>query len=337
MIEQNTVFILGAGASKHCSYPLGRELKDSILNQLVDTNSSNTYTRLRPTEEISAGGNRRFNYLKANCNIKMEDIKRFKEDFSMSSLPSIDTFLENRPNYLSLGKRLIAMSIFDCEEEHTLFSAKNSWYRYLMANINRSSEGFKTNKLKIITYNYDRSLEHFLIKDLIHTYEFDANTAIDTLRSTISILHVHGKIADNAWAGGKNYNRTYTTDDIETAANQLYIITEESEVKSRYQEIHETLAKAENVFLLGFGFDERNLQRLELTKCIRHNAKIFATRTGIPDLKVHEISKKHNYRIKFSMKEDHDILEFFNREVSLKGAMLNTTFSYNEGMGFLVY
>ena len=44
-------------------------------------------------------------------------------------------------------------------------------YQYLSVKLNSSFEEFGENKLSIITFNYDCSLEHYLLNSLINSHE----------------------------------------------------------------------------------------------------------------------------------------------------------------------
>ena len=49
------------------------------------------------------------------------------------------------------------------ENEENLFTYQKSWLRVLYNNMSASFEEFGKNALSIITYNYDRSVEHFFL------------------------------------------------------------------------------------------------------------------------------------------------------------------------------
>lgn len=79
MIEKETVLILGAGASTDYGYPLGRTLIMSICKELDDESNH-------------------FSELLEQCEFRQELRRDFREGLKQSNLPSIDAFLENRPD-----------------------------------------------------------------------------------------------------------------------------------------------------------------------------------------------------------------------------------------------
>ncbi len=338
MIKKNTVIILGAGASSPYKYPLGSGLKTSIL-QVANLNSNalnNKYQQSKSAHNVSSnlnltqyGADALLDYLILNKNFDPNDLRNFYLDFMGSSKPSIDTFLECRQELLNIGKIFIAYSIFQCENRNNLFNNDvHNWYKYLMNEISSSWENLSKNKLGIITYNYDRSLETFMTSDLKHTYRKTLLESIQKINETIMIKHVHGMIADAPTDNNKQYGSPIMSLDIEDAIKKLHVIIEEEEVRKAYVDIHRMLTEAEIVFIFGFGFDNRNLERLDLAKNAK-NALIFATRTGLSDLEVKKINSKLDYKILFSKDETHDIVQFLRREVNLNGDYSDETIKFN--------
>ena len=86
----------------------------------------------------------------------------FSQELHYSRI-SVDAFLEHRPEYLQIGKLSIALCIMAHEHEKKLFNAQRNWYDYLRIKLNSSFDEFGDNKLSIITFNYDRSIEHYLL------------------------------------------------------------------------------------------------------------------------------------------------------------------------------
>ncbi len=102
MIREETIFILGAGASKPYGYPTGAELRKKIINKFRNQYHSNT--------------------------VVFEQINTFKEDlinhsesflnkFELSSTKSIDLFLSRNPKFMDIGKLAIKLSIYNSELE----------------------------------------------------------------------------------------------------------------------------------------------------------------------------------------------------------------------------
>jgi hypothetical protein len=88
LISIPTVLVLGAGASAHCSYPLGRELVAELV-------------RLR--------GNSDLDHLPEGWTRELAE--RFLTKLGRSDPASIDAFLETNPTHAGLGKYLIARQL----------------------------------------------------------------------------------------------------------------------------------------------------------------------------------------------------------------------------------
>jgi hypothetical protein len=102
MITVKTIFVLGAGASKPYGFPLGRKLLFEACDCLA-----------KPT------GNAR-NFIMKHCAKTDMDINVFVNELRRSHISSVDAFLENRPEYLEIGKPAIAVALIPHETFDTL-------------------------------------------------------------------------------------------------------------------------------------------------------------------------------------------------------------------------
>ena len=145
MITIPTVLVLGAGASYPYGFPTAKELRILICEAFTNPNT--------PASRLlgEASGH------------SPDGFFRFREAFLKSGQPSVDAFLEWRPDFLAIGKLAIAYCLLPFEDESKLFTPPGNrggdWYQYLSVKLNASFEDFGSNKLSIITFNYDRSLE----------------------------------------------------------------------------------------------------------------------------------------------------------------------------------
>ena len=96
MITENTVFILGAGASKPYGFPTALELRKDIIYSFT-SDFQNALTKFNQ----SSGDNLQFS----------PAIKELIETFRLSSTKSIDLFLSRNKKYYELGKAILAFLI----------------------------------------------------------------------------------------------------------------------------------------------------------------------------------------------------------------------------------
>ena len=152
MTGSSYVFIIGAGAGKPYGFPLGEELYQFICNNYEQYAGANAYT-----QDIA---------------------RRFSEELKLTSGVSIDRYLNINKKFKDYGVHSIATAIhfFELNSIEKLpFNNPNiqgDWYTYLYK---KMIQGLDTpeellriteNKVCFITFNYDRSLEHFLFSAL---------------------------------------------------------------------------------------------------------------------------------------------------------------------------
>lgn len=145
MIKRNTALVLGAGASHDYGLPTGEELKGHIVNLI---NPDSVYP-----EEISKA-----------TGIEANHLKNLARGLSGSSLGSIDSWLERRSEFVEAGKVCICYAMAKKENPNRLWAPE--WYDFLWQRMTEETRGIEDllkNEVYIITFNYDRSLEAFLL------------------------------------------------------------------------------------------------------------------------------------------------------------------------------
>lgn len=256
MIEAKTLLIVGAGASVPYGYPTGVQLKNGLYNpqNLTDL------TRYR---------------------VHSKGIELFCQHFRESQQDSIDAFLATRGrdrisenpsgvvsfgNYEDCGKLAIAHQLIKSETSSNLFEpAKDEngnpdhWLQYLWKQINSdaSKTEFQNNQLKIVSFNYDRVLEHYFQTTIERTYGINSMEATE-LRKTIEIVHAYGNLQDLE-------NRPYGSipADLSEVAACIRVIPEDRTADDvQFKKAKEMIGWADRICFIGFGFDKTNTQRL---------------------------------------------------------------------------
>jgi len=200
-------------------------------------------------------------------------IDSFREALFYSGRQSIDTFLEHNPQFLKVGKMAIASVLVPLEYEQTLFSSTPNWYKLLFNHLNTRFEEFAENKLSILTYNYDRSLEQFLLTALRNSYQgkkAEYDQCWEQL-SRIPIVHLHGSLGEFPHSGPdelSHLERVYephlTRRDLNVCAEKIRVISENVSDQPQFQQAHSLLRSADVICFLGFGWDRTNLDRLQM-------------------------------------------------------------------------
>lgn len=216
-----------------------------------------------------------------------DDVARFISRLSRSDPNSIDAFLEQGPEYIEIGKYLIAKQLKLCENEGQLFPPKDAgWYRTIFDTMfSEKVPSLTGNALKIITFNYDRSLEAYLYSRLKAQFNMD-DAAATALLKEIPILHMHGILGEYPQ---NPYTKTTTPEELWEISQQIKIIHEmgsgeESQkfCSDNFEKANGYLQAAERIYFLGFGFHDDNMRRFNFFNQENTLGKsIIATTQGI--------------------------------------------------------
>jgi hypothetical protein len=266
MIARKTVLILGAGASAPFGFPSGRTLRDDIIAGLRKQIA-------QPFQLLTAAG------------FDANHIASFRDALQRSGQPSVDVFLEYRPEFIHVGKVAIAASLIPYEDEARLWGGADNWYEHLWTHLGPSlMDDVAQSQLSVITFNYDRSLEHFLFSALKDAYNISTDDAARYLREVIRIVHVHGKLGELPYAdAGRGISRSYQPGDASSlkdtavaAAKTIKIVHEGVRDDSEFVQARQLLAQAEMVCFLGFGYLKANVERLEVAN-LSQSVSLYGT------------------------------------------------------------
>jgi hypothetical protein len=262
MIERPTVLILGAGASLPSGYPLGEGLVKGIVHLTA------------PNQEL-------YQVL-----IKHPQLARVIGDFARrladSDTASIDDFLESNPNFAEIGKLAIAAQLSIWGPGPTAGLPEFAWYRYLWRLLHQGAptvEAFRQNRLKVITYNYDRSLERYLMRVLHHNYPElakDGNATVQTQAEAVPVVHLHGSlgVASDEIFFAPDRAQYKELAALRHIAAGIRIVHEE-QLSEEYATAHAWLKEATVICFLGFGYHPTNLKRLDVLEQIHGRPGVF--------------------------------------------------------------
>ena len=233
MIRTNTVLILGAGSSYEVGFPLGRKLIEEIYSLVMGQTNGFHKNSLGNIDQVNLPNVKLLWRLLDVKGEKKEDgsaysvdyIQQFAKDLWDSQLSSIDDFLSYRKEYSLIGK-LCILFVLSMYEDAKRFSPnfnipsgtyapghepvgewnypKWGWYKYLWERLQEGTggdfENLKQNNLSIITFNYDRSLEHFLFTAMKSAYgsQVQEPDCADFFIN-IPVKHVYGELGVLPW------------------------------------------------------------------------------------------------------------------------------------------
>ncbi len=279
MINRSTTFVLGAGAHAPYGFPLGHRLMSNIVASLEGVGQNSWSQQLLCLPQI------------VSLRLQPNTLKEFAGALKMAGQLSIDAFLEangHRRGFAEIGKACIAMSLMPLEFRSSLFAPSDpneDWLSYLFAEMVSQCanlEAFvKNNHVSFVTFNYDRSIEHFLTVRLMASFGWPAEVVSEALKA-IPIVHVYGSL------GPYNYDQAKPLDTIplgqlQTAISSLKLIHEADAETHELNSARSLIQSAEALIILGFGFHPENVKRIGLVESRRPKTGRLneATRFGV--------------------------------------------------------
>lgn len=300
MFKTKVVFVLGAGTSKEAGFPLGSELKQQIaegLNFYFGHSSEVLRGDVLIAEAIAARAHR-LGEGRGAWHVASRQISA-----SMPLALSIDNFLhahQHDSRVVMTGKLAIARSILRAENNSPLrpnseaprvpnFRAlQNTWYskffQLLTANVPLDEIRTIFQSVSVITFNYDRSLEQYLVFALQTYYSLSESDAAQLVRS-LNIVHPYGTVGDLPWQGkeGVPFGGSDDAYELVMVAEQIRTFTETTVNAAVLKDVRGWLEAASTVVFLGFAFHEINMKLLQLAVPAT-SRKVYATAVGIsPD------------------------------------------------------
>jgi hypothetical protein len=130
-------------------------------------------------------------------------------------------------------------------------------------------EEFGYNNVAFVTFNYDRSLEHFLSVSLCNTFGKKLDESADLLRENLPIIHLHGRLGYLKWENtkhGRNYgDHDITVQTIQNCIKEMRVVHEDITDRDKdFSDAKRLLKDAYHIYFLGFGYGPTNVGRLDL-------------------------------------------------------------------------
>lgn len=311
MANQNysLVIVVGAGASKEAGLPTGYELKDRIAMAL-NTRPERAHRRNSGSEIVEEAlwqiCQKRADRQQQNINSYHHACQTIAN--AMPQAASIDNFIDaHRDNseIVICGKLAIAHCILKAESESTLRvnnqninntinfqDLEKTWYssffRLIVEGYQLDDISTRLTRIAIISFNYDRCIEHYLHQSLQNYYRIQPAGATELLKN-LKIYHPYGYLGPLPWTienfGTVSFGGIPNTDQLISIANGLKTFTEGTDPEhSDIIEIRSTIRSSERVVFLGFAFGEQNLELLYGNNNSQRTEKrlpIYATAFGL--------------------------------------------------------
>lgn len=311
---QNTVYIIGAGASKEAGLPTGYELKGKII-QALDIQTD--YIKQISGDEFI----KKALHIHFGCphdddpgyiDGRILDVAWHIRD-ALPLAISIDNFIDaHRDNdtIALCGKLAIIRIILEAEKKSPFYfeSANmdtniqflklektwyNSFFQLLTENCEKNDLQERFKSITLIIFNYDRCVEHFIYYALQNYYRIPGNEAAELVKA-INIYHPYGDVGSLPWQKWEPGSDKKLVMEFGNEPNPVQLLELSKKIKtftegtdpqsSKISEIRRHMGLADRVVFLGFAFHPMNMQiitpeNVDNTKLL----KAFATTLGISD------------------------------------------------------
>jgi hypothetical protein len=284
-MPKSLVLVVGAGASKEVLLPVGSELRNKIAAAL-NIRYEDGFRMISGDAVINDAFRelaRKNDPQRGDINPLLHSSWRIRD--AMPQAISIDNFLDSHRDdeRISIcGKLAIARCILAAESESTLYVNRreaypkinftnaeptwfNAFFQVLHENCQEREIDTRFDQVAIVTFNYDRCIEHYLHGALQNYYGVPPDRASEAMKR-LQIFHPYGSVGELPWQDrvkGVDFGATVNGQGLIAAAQRLRTFTEGIDpALSNIIELQETLREAERIAFLGFAFHRLNLELL---------------------------------------------------------------------------
>lgn len=305
MINTPTVFILGAGASTAYGFPTGDGLTQEILDRTNLNNAKN--------EDLIT--------ILDDLDFDPAILEPLRKNLSLSR-QTIDVFIEKNQEYAALTKYLITECLLNCEKRPVESGdPKEDWYTYLWKQITKNGLTFdelKKNRLTILTFNYDRSLEEFLILTSKALYpEVRANLVNHSkILEMLPIIHLHGSVGSFVSQGQiveHTYGKIVKPLAIREMSRLISFVHEDNVTTE--DKIYDRLVEAKRIYFLGFGYHEQNLKKIGINHLVDPSKEVLGTTYGMGNQEIEQIVALTNNNMKLNVSHNMRVSDFLKSYV----------------------
>ncbi len=281
-MKSNSVFIIGAGASKEAKLPTGEELKSEI-SKLLDIKFELS-NRLKSGDHLITSALRTYVRLpdgrNGNINLLMQEAVHISEALPLAI--SIDNFIDSHKENAEIalcGKLAIVRAILKAENESLLFfnnrqestidfnSLYGTWYlaffQLLTENCDKEEIKNKLKSITLIIFNYDRCVEHYLYFSLMKYYKITADETLEIL-NCLHIYHPYGSVGKLPFYKSgitMGFGQEPNESQLLELAKSIKTFTEGTDPESsEIISIRNQMTIAQNLVFVGFAFHKLNMK-----------------------------------------------------------------------------
>ena len=317
MLGRETLFIIGAGAGFDIKMPMGDKLARVIAGYL-NIRFENGYRKTSGNDLAIEALRLLANENKADVNSYYHAGRQIFEGLVGWS-SSIDGYLnrhQDQPLVQLCGKLAIVQVILQSENCCDMYvdltaphklgfrdaeQVQQSWFQSLWSILETGIVKSKNlesifDKLHVITFNYDRTLEHFLLMGLRQAYHLSEKDAAAIINAKLDVDHVYGQVADLPWQNkghGFAFGREPNAQELMRLWNRITTFNEEISDGQFLKRLSEKVSDAERIVFLGCHFHEQNMKLLRAALPARGGeVSVYATGLGRSESALEEIDSQ---------------------------------------------
>lgn len=303
MIRTRTVMVVGAGASCELQMPSGAELLSRVV-QGLDFSRLGTESQSRESVLLA----RHLAKQAERMGRDQRDVFTAAQSLRNAARigKSIDAVIEQHdhdPLVVACGKIAIAFFMGQAETRATLREAprvagelpllgkpEETWLYWLGQIFTNGLPRSKLERafadLAIVSFTYDRSIEHYLPFVLTMAYGLTLKEAQEIVANNLVIHHPYGTVGRLPWQTGQDAQAEWAGSEqpwnIHAIAGQIRTHGERMAEREWIGRVRRSVAEAKRIVFLGFGFHPQNLDLL-FDRTISHNPEVLASVHGIPE------------------------------------------------------
>jgi hypothetical protein len=307
MRNPQTLFIIGAGASREANLPTGKQLVEIISQRLDYRVAHGVRVQGHGDEDILDIFQQR-TQTREGINAYLQAAWRIRDGIVYSN--SIDSFIDlhrDDERIQLCGKLAIAKSILEAEQNSYLYvdpktrqfdvaSLKASWFFEFAKNLNdgvRKTEITQLfEKVSFVIFNYDRCFEHFMFHAIQQLYGVTETEAADVM-SRCHIIHPYGTIGELPWQDpqGIPFGFKANRAGMELMSQRIRTYTEQVQRSEILSELETEVTKADTLVFLGFSYHPENMKLLTVENPGR-TERVLGTAKGISPSDVETIQQQ---------------------------------------------
>lgn len=300
MIRSKTAFIIGPGAAAELHLPGPADMLDRIA-QALDFSRSTANQMTRDAAAILRYVGKLAERIGCSEDMLYQAAQRIQKSAGVSA--TIENVIEqndDNPLVEAFGKLAVAVFTLQSEARSSVrpepqpnsslpLQTGDYWLlelgKLITAGLPRTRIEQGLQDIAIISFTYDRAVEHFLPYVLTTAYGMTLQEAQQLAAAKLKVLHPYGSVGRLPWQDGVGADVDWGNEAPENMialVEQLKTFDETIRDRAALGELRAAVAGAQRIVFLGFDFAPQSLELLVDTS-LSHNPELIVTMTGMSE------------------------------------------------------